>query len=357
MSWSSYVVNPFTHAIGLEFSDSAIKAVNLQRRGSRSVVVKHAVSQTLPDGTIQNGNLLVKKNLTAGLQSMIKAHLPRTGLRSAFVVLPERHCFVKKIEVRVQAQDDLGEAVRWEAAQHIPFDVNDLLLDWVKLPSAAKATTVNVLIAAVPKTVAQPYIDAIESAGLEVLAVEPASLAVLRLLDRPDLPATSAALYLGERESFMMIIERGIPTLTSQIAQTTYALENRLQEQLSVSPEDAKQARVLLGVAEDRALGVVRKALKPELTQLIERVKEILDFFSDRASGTEGAVTEMAVCGPGSSTVGIAETLTQELSMQVHIATLPKYIKIPKKLSKLEVFAFDYPLALGGALKSVIASA
>jgi type IV pilus assembly protein PilM len=48
---------------------------------------------------------------------------------------------IKKIQLPSMAPEELAESIQWEAEQYIPFDINDVKLDYVLLSDGQAPTT------------------------------------------------------------------------------------------------------------------------------------------------------------------------------------------------------------------------
>ncbi len=67
--------------------------------------------------------------------------------------------------------EELGESIRWEAEQYVPFDINDVNLDYVVLESGA-GDSMDVLLVAVKKDKIGDYTSVISQAGRNPVLVD-----------------------------------------------------------------------------------------------------------------------------------------------------------------------------------------
>ena len=85
---------------------------------------------------------------------------------------------VKKVSLPVMTRDELDEQIRWEAEQYIPFDVNEVNLDFQILDSADDQGQMDVLLVAAKKDLIDDYVQVISEAGLIPVAIDVAAFAV-----------------------------------------------------------------------------------------------------------------------------------------------------------------------------------
>ena len=72
---------------------------------------------------------------------------------------------IKKISLPTMPAEELAESIRWEAEQYVPFDINDVNLDYVVLDAAGRGDDMDVLLVAVKKDKIGDYTSVITQAG------------------------------------------------------------------------------------------------------------------------------------------------------------------------------------------------
>lgn len=341
----SILQNPATHVVGVDVSGNVVRFVQLrERRGSKQELV-HFGSITLPPTTIRNGELINPPAFKQTFQKLL-ASLPA---QSVCLVFPERHAFIKYLELKPVPSPELSEAVRWEAAQHIPYDLNELYADWAVLDHATPAST-PVLFAAIPRTIADPFLESIEDAGFTPLTAEPVSLAAARLYgDQFSSDKVGVLLVLGDDESTAILIRNQIPILSASLTYTTNTAMQSLQDTFRLDREEAQKARLLIGFRKSRAHGVVRNTLGQHLVSLTKRIKEIEQFYHDHFQDSR-PLSELLVCGSGATTAGLEEELTASLATRILHPQLPHSVTVGKHIRDFQKFITEFSIALGAAL-------
>ena len=79
---------------------------------------------------------------------------------------------VKKISMQTMDEPELGEAVRNEAAQYIPFDMSDVNVDYQVLSDSLDGPTIDVLLVAVKKDKILNYTNALQLSGRQPAIVD-----------------------------------------------------------------------------------------------------------------------------------------------------------------------------------------
>ncbi|MBI5405083.1 MAG: type IV pilus assembly protein PilM [Candidatus Kerfeldbacteria bacterium] len=344
-SVAHYFTNPSRRTVGLDLTGRYLRHVRLKRRGGAVAVVGFGQGPELTS-VIQHGAVVDRPGLTA----LIRETIGSARVSSAVIVIPERHVFIKTFDLPSTQTSDLAEAVRWEASQYIPFDMNELYLDW---RVASQDNARRITVTAAPRLVVDDFTFAVEAAGLTPLAVEGASYACLRVLraTRPQ-STTVMAVHLGEIESTALLLEQGTPIFSAAVNETTAALERVLSARFSLSPSEAHEARVLLGFSSQRAYGLVRKVLLDELRKLTTRINEIVSFHNEHAL-TDDPLSEIVVAGPGSETVGLGEVLSQEIHIPSGVLPAWPHLQLTSHTKKFADDYQSYLIALSAAARTL----
>src|SRR5512140_3579359 len=72
---------------------------------------------------------------------------------------------VKKISLPQMTPEELAESIHWEAEQYIPFDIQDVAIDYEILEGGGSGGNMDVLLVAVKKDKISEYTSAITQAG------------------------------------------------------------------------------------------------------------------------------------------------------------------------------------------------
>ena len=116
------------------------------------------------------------------------------------VALPEDKAFTRIIEMPPLKDEELASAINWEAEQHIPLPLSEVILDYqvVSRPEKGKGKKMDVLLVAVPKQMVDKYLRVLEKAGLRPVSLETEIIAIARSVAPPD-SAPTLVVELGAR--------------------------------------------------------------------------------------------------------------------------------------------------------------
>ena len=155
--------------VGLDIGSSAVKLVELKDvKGGGYRLVKSGLETLSPeaivDGAIMDASLVVDTVNRLVSTANVRNQDFGTSVSGHSVI-------VKKISLPAMSPEELAESIRWEAEQYVPFDINDVNLDYVVLESGA-GDTMDVLLVAVKKDKIGDYTSVISQAGRNPMLVD-----------------------------------------------------------------------------------------------------------------------------------------------------------------------------------------
>jgi Tfp pilus assembly PilM family ATPase len=132
--------------IGLDIGSSAVKAVQLKKKGTgwalQAFGMQPLVPQTIVDGTIMDQGAV--SEAVRQLWSRLKLKT-----KDVAIAIAGHSVIIKKITVPMMKADELAANIRNEAEHHIPFGRDDVEIDYhVTNPMTASGQTELLLVAA-----------------------------------------------------------------------------------------------------------------------------------------------------------------------------------------------------------------
>ncbi len=153
--------------VGLDIGSSSVKAVELRPTGQAFELVGFGLAQ-LPAGAIQGGEI----KQPAQVQQAIRQAIAQGGVQASEAVIGVSGGAViaKRVNLPKMSEAELADSIRWEAEQHIPFDIDDVTIDFQVL--RRDGPQLEVMLVAVKKGKVQSYADVVAGVGLNVAVVD-----------------------------------------------------------------------------------------------------------------------------------------------------------------------------------------
>ena len=122
--------------VGLDIGSSAVKAVELKPSGKGFKVAAFGIEPVPPD-SIVDGAIIDGAAVADAIRRLFE-HKP-FKTKDVAASLSGNAVIVKKISLPVMTDAELAESIYWEAEQYIPFDIQDVNLDYQILDAGTGA--------------------------------------------------------------------------------------------------------------------------------------------------------------------------------------------------------------------------
>ncbi|NCQ54045.1 pilus assembly protein PilM, partial [Candidatus Saccharibacteria bacterium] len=284
--------------------------------------------------------------LADNVQVLIKEKLVGT-LPSNHVVIsvPTTRTYSRTFSLPTDVEKKLKDAVELEVDQYIPVPASTLYIDYEIIERTKKQITV--LMSAVPRTIVDKCVSAAESAGLNVVLVEPGMNAVARLITSSEegkLP--SVIVDIGPATTDIAVLDSGAVRVTGGLAigGNTFTLD--IAKRLEVPLENAHQLKVLNGLNAGPRQEKIRGAVEPSLAQIITETRKVMRYYNERISD-DRKLEQLLVVGIGSNMPGIGEYFTNELVMPARVANPWQKLDFGKLPEPAKQFRSRYITAAG----------
>jgi type IV pilus assembly protein PilM len=305
--------------VGLDIGSSAVKAVELKSTGKGYKVVAFGIEPVPPDsivdGAIIDGTAVVETIRRLFDNKAFKTKEVAASLSGNAVI-------VKKISLPVMTPAELSESIYWEAEQYIPFDIQDVNLDYQILDPGtgpdAKGT-MDVLLVAAKKEKIADYTGVIAQAGRIPVVVDVDAFALQNAYEvNYGLEPGSVIVLLNAGASAINIniLTGDQSVFTRDVSIGGNAYTEAVQKELNLPFESAEQLKK--GEAVD---GVTFEDARPVLHAMTENVlleiQKTFDFF--KATASSDRIDRIVLSGGASRVDGFAQTLQERFGTTVEM--------------------------------------
>jgi type IV pilus assembly protein PilM len=253
------------------------------------------------------------------IQSMVQAQKLRT--REVALSVSGHSVIIKKISLPAMTAEELAESIKWEAEQYIPFDINDVYLDYEVLKERPEQGQMDVLLVAAKREVVDEYIGVVRDAGLEPVVVDVDCLTIQNAFEISygfSLGETVVLIDVGASTLNINVLSGKSTTFTRDISMGGNQYTEEIQKQLGVSYDEA-EAYKLGGERGVDADSVVPHEVERVMTQVSESIaSEIhrsLDFYL--ATSSEGRLSKIYLSGGSAKVPSLSRTIEQRVGVQL----------------------------------------
>jgi len=266
---------------------------------------------------------------------------------------------VKKVNLPSMTRDELEESIRWEAEQYIPFDINEVNLDFQILEGTEVEGQMDVLLVAAKKDLIDDYVQVITEAGLIPSVMDVAAFAAENAFSANydvDPDEVVALVNIGAQVVNINIVTGGAPAFTRDISTGGSVYTEEIQKALSVGWEEAERMKIG-GAAGEESQDVVPQEVEDAMRSVTETVlgeiSRSLDFFA--ATAAESRISRVFVSGGGSKVSGLEAAFQGKTNLPVQRLNPLERISVSSKVDPdlLEEIGPSLAVSLGLALRRI----
>lgn len=302
--------------VGLDIGSSAVKAVELKPSGKAYKVVAFGIEPVPPDSIVE-GAIIDAGAVAEAIRRLFQARKIRT--KEVAASLSGNAVIVKKITLPVMTEAELAESIYWEAEQYIPFDIQDVNLDYQILDGGQGSAkgTMDVLLVAAKKEKIADYTGVISQAGRVPVIVDVDAFALQNAFEvnygiEPG--QIVVLLNAGASAININILNGDQSVFTRDISIGGNAYTEALQKELNLPFESAdllKRGQDVEGATYEEARPVLRAVTESVLLE----VQKTFDFF--KATAASERIDRIVVSGGASRAEGFTDMLGERFEVAV----------------------------------------
>ena len=229
--------------VGVDIGSSAVKAVELKVGGKGgdeyqlvNIGIEPLPPEAIVDGAIMDSGAVIDSIQRLFQENKIKTTDVATGVSGNAVI-------VKKISLPQMSAEELAESIHWEAEQYIPFDIQDVALDYEVIEGGGSGGNMDVLLVAVKKDKISDYTSAIRQAGRSAAIVDVDVFALQNCYEinyGVDPGRVVALLNIGASIMNVNVVKGGVSIFNRDIAVGGNQYTDAIQKDLNLSFEQAE---------------------------------------------------------------------------------------------------------------------
>ena len=300
---------------GLDLGTSLIKAVQLKQIKGKVTLVEAGSISTPPKGLISDSPLDQEAVIQAVKKLLSETKISTDKVNAA---LPDSKVFSRVIELPILSDQELKDALQWEAEQYIPFPLEEVNLDFSTISKNEETKKMQVLIVAAPIRLVTKYTGILKSIGLFTLALETEIIAVSRLISTQiSSDKTVMVINLGSNSTAFSILKKGSFSFVGSISNGGKALTRTVAHELGFDIERAEEYKKTYGLEEENLEGKVLTAIKPLIDKIVQEIRKATSFY--RQENPHDQISNLILTGGTAYLPGIASYLTQNLEIETQI--------------------------------------
>ena len=341
-------------SIGLDIGSSAVKAVELKvaRSGHQ---VTWVASEPIPPDAIVDGAIIDGASVAEAIGRLFEGGRIKT--KDVVASLSGSAVIVKKITLPLMTDSELSESIYWEAEQYIPFDIQDVTLDYQVVEGDSEGAargTMDVLLVAAKKEKIADYTGVIAQAGRQAIVLD---------VDAFALQNAYEVNYGIEPGKVVVLMNAGASAINVNILNGDQSVFTRdisiggndyteaLQKELSLPFEKAdmlKRGVPIEGLTFDEAI----PAIEAVTDNVMLDVQKTFDFF--KATAASDSIDRIVLSGGTAQIKGLAETMAERFGTDIEMFDPFRQLQLDaQKTGDVGALAPTTAVAVGLALRRV----
>ena len=337
--------------IGVDIGSHAVKVCQLKRSGNGYTIVALG-SAVLPEGAVDDGTLYESKIVGDSISTLFK-NLKIKNKKIGFSI-SGYSVIVKKVNLAVMDNAELEAHIMEEAEQYIPFDIEDVYLDFQDLKTqGSDGDRTDVMLVAAKKEIVDDYLEMIYELNLDPVIVDVDGFALENTYEFNYQTKENVALVdIGASKMNINILSDGISVVARDIIVGSRQITEQIQNTFDIEFEDAEALKLGYVAAEDKQKEI-EEIFTTTCTQWVLEIKKAIDLY--HSNHPTRPLTRLILSGGGAKVTGLADFLTKDTGLSVEIFNPFTNLKSNKRKIDpryLHSVAPEMAIATGIALRS-----
>lgn len=308
-------------SIGLDIGSTAVRAAELNVEQGRHSVRKFG-QVGLPHGAVVDGEIVNPIAVTEALRRLWS----EAGFSSNKVVLGVSgpRVFVRQADVPVLSDEDLRSSLRFDGQELVPIPLDEASFDFSVLErpdgggGGDTAPSMRILLVAAHQDVLRSQLAVLKGAGLEAVAMDSSSLALLRAIPTDPGPSgggVEVVVSIGAELTTVAVRQDGVPRFIRTLTMGGSRLTQSIANTLHVDAPVAERMKRMAVADRNPQTAQLRRAMATDVRDLAEDIRATVDFFLSQSD--DQTIERLLITGGASQTEGLAQAIGGNLPVQV----------------------------------------
>ena len=345
MIWNPFKALPKSF-LGVDIGTFSIKIVEISLLGKKKKLenygeIKPEAFYEKPFRAFEKNTLTLSSQDVAQVISSILKEAKIKTKESCFSI-PDFSSFFTTISLPSMSKEELSQAVKYEARQHIPLPLSEVTLDWQIIGEG------KILLVAVPNEVIYQYQEIAKNSQLKLRAMEAEVFGLSRALVKNQTPVF--LVDIGARSTTCSIVDQGVVKLSHSFDTSGNDFTDAIARGLNLDYSKAEELKKKRGLISTDQTDT-RELLMPLIDLILNEIGKIHQNFLQ----TENKEIGKIILGGGSALLpGLKEYFSEQLEKPVEVANPFADFHYPPLLAQtLKKMGPSYSIAVGAALRSL----
>ena len=354
--------------VGLDIGSSSIKLAEIDD-SKKGMYLKNFGIIGLPQDAIVEGSIKEMEIVASAIKNLYKNLKVKN--KNVVTSISGYSVIVKKISIKKRKESELETTIQEEAEQYIPFDINDVNLDYEILADQDDGSAgmnkgeeggdkddagmMDVMLVAAKKDIVEDYVSLLQLTGLTpvILDVDAFALQNAFEIGAQDTQGCYAIVNVGAEELGINAIKNGVSIFTRDSSYGGYQINEAIMSAFNVSSEEAEKIK-LGGINKENEREELEEIFTSVVSGWVNEIKRALDFLA--STYPDESIEKIYISGGSCRIPGFRQYL--ELETESPVVELNPFanLQINEKLFDPRYLSYMAPqacVAIGLALRSL----
>ncbi len=301
-------------SLGVDIGSHSVKICQLGSAGAGYKLLAVG-SAALPVGAVEEGILQDAQAVGAAIVNLVKNL--KLKEKKVAISVSGFSVIVKKINLTVMADAELEQYIQNEAGQYIPFDMDDVFLDYQDLHTSSEDNDrTDVILVAAKKDMVEGYLGMLEGAKLKPVVVDIDGFALENIYGIASSGADEsiALVDIGASKTSINIVSHGSSVLSRDVVVGSRQITEQIQNRLGLGFEEAEAIKVGVDTSED-FVADLEDIFVHTCTQWALEIRKAVDLFY--SNYPDETINKIVISGGGAKVNGLDAFLADEIGIAV----------------------------------------
>ena len=335
-------------SLGLDIGSSTVKIIELTGDGDTLCLSKVGVAEII--GKNRDSVVTAVKKASADANIIPKAFRTKVAIG-----LSGQSVIVRYIRVPKMSEEDLSTSLKYEAVKHIPFEINEVALDFQVLDNTPNDTnTMEVLLVAVKKDLVNQRLELLKACKLEPVFIDVDSFAIINAFEHAlssvfkKKDNVISLINIGAQMTNISILDSGISKLTRDINIGGKDFTEAISEDSGVDIKEAEEIK-----KSKKESQKIIEPIKSIAAKLVDEIRMSFDYYESQVPDKN--IADIYLSGGSSQISVISDIMHEKIGVETHIWNAIDNLKISDEINAGKIKGL-YPfltVAVGLALRSI----
>ncbi len=319
-------------AVGLDIGTYAIKVVSMETGGEKNILTGYNLKRIPFDAKPEQTINYVKEILDEIDLTPEEVNL---GFSGPSVI-------VRFIELPRMSKENLVSALNFEAEKHIPFNINEVVMDSIILGDASDPGKMNVLLAVAKRDLVNSRIKLMSELGVSIQVLDVDIFSVFNSFGASNETQDkgNAFFHFGHSQTDLLISVGQKPSFVRQVQIGGKDIGKSIAKHMELSLEKAEELKLH---ADDANKAKVEEATIPVLDDLIKEMQLSFGYFENRYNAE---VSHVYCSGGMIYQPGIMDYFIKRSGVKVEVWNPVKGLDLAEHLSREDISKVGSQLAV-----------